>query len=138
MNDEQRAAQKALHGLPTGLSDVNGHPIHYGDVLDFDEAKFGAPCRFVVEADPIGAGAASDWPWYCTVVTPAKRPAELVEAADLIPRAEVVAWLERIEMGLRMESEAASGFMKRERNGRSNAIAEVSGQIQAGNPWEQA
>jgi|DEB0MinimDraft_3_1074331.scaffolds.fasta_scaffold107890_1 hypothetical protein len=70
-----------------------------------------------------------------------KRAAQMVEDADLIPRAELVAWLER-----EAEDRHHRGTEARLRNDQHNGPAfgvlewcftELAKDIKGGNPWEQ-
>lgn len=58
------------HGVPVGRNDVKGRPVHYGDVLDFDEKEWGAPCRFTIEfrkGETDMYGSPGDIPNFCTI-----------------------------------------------------------------------
>lgn len=60
-------------GVPIGVNDRNGKPIHIGDRLRFDEQEWGAPKEFIIELrdgqihHPGGTGDLSSW---CEIIEP--------------------------------------------------------------------
>jgi hypothetical protein len=58
-------------GIPIGVNDKHGKPIHIGDTLRFDEKEWGAPRTFTITLDKgeiLGDGAPSDWPEFCEII----------------------------------------------------------------------
>jgi len=61
----------SLIGLPLGLNDCEGNPVHFGDTLSFDEKEWGGPCEFVVEfinGQTSVCGTVDNIPEFCTIV----------------------------------------------------------------------
>lgn len=60
-------------GVPIGVNDRNGKPIHIGDTLRFDQREFGRQMEFVIELrdgqiqHPGATGDLSSW---CEIVKP--------------------------------------------------------------------
>lgn len=60
-------------GVPIGVNDARGRPIHIGDTLDFDEAVYGKPCRFTItleKGEIQTVGAICDLSEYCEIAVP--------------------------------------------------------------------
>lgn len=58
-------------GIPIGVNDRDGHPIHIGDTLDFDADEWGEPMQFVVRLENgqiVHPGATGDLTEWCRVV----------------------------------------------------------------------
>lgn len=60
-------------GMPLGIKDRNGVPIHVGDTLEFDKEEFGRECIFEMEWDkencePSHPGARGDLSEWCRVI----------------------------------------------------------------------
>lgn len=58
-------------GVPIGVSDHDGKPIHIGDILEFDQIEFGEHCVFTVvleRGEIIYPGSTSDLTEYCRVI----------------------------------------------------------------------
>lgn len=62
------------YGVPIGLNDCKGNPVHIGDTLTFDETEYGGkldPYVVLIEAGQVQlAGAPSDVPQWCEIVKP--------------------------------------------------------------------
>ena len=65
------ALNKRAEGVPIGVDDRTGRPIHIGDLLEFDEKEYGAECRFTMRLrhgtleHPGPTGDLSQW---CTII----------------------------------------------------------------------
>ncbi len=60
-------------GVPIGVNDSDGRPIHIGDTLDFDEHEWGSPCEFVIRLENgeiQHPGCTSDLKNWCRIVKP--------------------------------------------------------------------
>ncbi len=60
-------------GVYIGLEDVNGYPIHIGDVLEFDVREWGSSEGNVFtvtleKGDISGCGVPSEWPSFCRII----------------------------------------------------------------------
>lgn len=68
--------QKTPHGvlgIPIGVNDLKGQPIHIGDKLCFDTQEWGGECEFVVELSKgkiIHPGATADLTDFCEIIEP--------------------------------------------------------------------
>lgn len=76
-------------GMPLGISDREGNPVHVGDTLRFDEREWGEPYRFTLnfargEVDYPGGGAVSISEW-CTIIKKWDEDAKVSSASDLTP-----------------------------------------------------
>ena len=59
------------HGVPIGVSDRDGNPIHIGDKLRFDGREWGGPMEFVVAlawGQIQHPGATSDLSNWCEII----------------------------------------------------------------------
>ena len=60
-------------GVPIGVNDAAGRPIHIGDTLDFEEREYGCPCRFTIELNEGSIqhpGVTSDLSEFCEIAIP--------------------------------------------------------------------
>lgn len=60
-------------GIPIGLKDMHGTPVHIGDTLRFDEKEWGGPCTFIIElnrGEIEMCGSPSDISSWCEVIKP--------------------------------------------------------------------
>ena len=58
-------------GVPIGVNDQHGNPIHIGDKLDFDHREWGGPQQFVVELKDgtiQHPGCTSDLSSWCEII----------------------------------------------------------------------
>lgn len=63
--------------------------------------------------------------------------ANLIEAADLIPRADVVAWLSGQSSAVAAHPDGADPYQRISLNLAAKTLDAVAQRIKAGNPWEQ-
>lgn len=62
-------------GCLTGLVDMRGTPVRYGDTLQFNMREWGGRYTFVMEYDPVnGCPHASDVAEWCWVIEPVEVP----------------------------------------------------------------
>lgn len=67
------AKEKTPLGMPIGINDRKGNPIHIGDALSFDADEWGEPMEFTVRLEHgqiQHPGATDDLSAFCEIVCP--------------------------------------------------------------------
>ena len=72
-------------GVPIGVNDRHGNPIHFGDRLMFDKAEWGCTCEFIIELKKgriQHPGSVSDLSNWCEIIESWKDNADFTEKSE--------------------------------------------------------